>query len=113
MADVVVDVTSSPHSIPVSIDLLKKRGSVIVPSLPHAPVTIDIDKMVMGDIKLVTPFTSDARSMTKAIKLVESGKYPIEKTVTHKFSLEEAEKAVQATGGFLPDILPMKCAIVP
>jgi alcohol dehydrogenase len=113
MADVVVDVTSSPKSIPVSIDLLKKRGSVIVPSLPHAPATIDIDKMVMGDIKLVTLFTSDARSMTRAVKLVESGKYPLEKMVTHKFPLDQAEKAVKATGGLLKDINPMKCVIIP
>jgi alcohol dehydrogenase len=113
MADVVVDVTSSARSIPVSVDLVRKRGSVIVPSLPHAPATIDVDKMVMGDVKLVTLFTSDAQHMRRAVKLVESGRYPLEKLVTHRFPLDEAEKAVRATGGLLEDIHPMKCVIIP
>lgn len=113
MADVVVDVTSSAKSIPVSTELVKKRGLVVVPSLPHADAVINIDKMAMGDVKLVTLFSSDARSMSRAVRLVESGKYPVEKMITHKFSLDEAEKAVRATGGMIKDFRPMKCAIVP
>jgi alcohol dehydrogenase len=113
MADVVVDVTSSAKSVPVSTELVKKRGAVIVPSLPHADAAINIDKMAMGDVRLVTLFSSDARSMSRAVRLVESGKYPIQKMVTHTFPLAEAEKAVRATGGLIKDFRPLKCAIIP
>jgi hypothetical protein len=33
--------------------------------------------------------------------------------VTHRFSLDEAEQAVRAAGGELPDLKPIKTVIVP
>jgi len=51
--------------------------------------------------------------MGKAIKIVESGKYPIEKIVSHTFTLDEAEKGVQTAGGYFKDIYPTKCVITP
>jgi threonine dehydrogenase-like Zn-dependent dehydrogenase len=51
--------------------------------------------------------------MWRALKLVEARKYPIEKIVSHKFSLDEAEKAVQTAGGYFKDIHPTKCVIIP
>ena len=43
--------------------------------------------------------THDTPAVQAAIKIVESRRYPIEKMVTHHFSLAEAETAVLAAGG--------------
>jgi alcohol dehydrogenase len=113
MADAVIDVTGNPKSIPVSIDLVRKQGKVVIASLTHSAIPITVDKIVDRDIKMMGVFTSDARSMGKAVKLVESRKYPLEKMVTHKFSLDEAEKAVQTAARYFKDANPIKCVIIP
>jgi threonine dehydrogenase-like Zn-dependent dehydrogenase len=49
--------------------------------------------------------------MEIAIRLVESGRYPIEKIVSHKFTLKDAEKAVKTAGVYFKDVYPTKCVI--
>ena len=111
----VVDVAGSPEATRTSVDLVKKRGTVVAPTVVGTEVATPLltDKLVHREIKFLGVFASDARSIIKAIKLVESGKYPLEKIVTHKFPLEEAEKAVQITGGYFKNIYPIKCVVVP
>ncbi len=43
--------------------------------------------------------TDIGTAVRTAIKLIESRKYPIEKMVTHRFTLEQADYAVRAAGG--------------
>ena len=47
------------------------------------------------------------------MKLVESRRYPLERMVSHRFPLAEAEQAVRAAGGEIPDLQPIKTVIVP
>ncbi|MDP2727128.1 MAG: alcohol dehydrogenase catalytic domain-containing protein [Dehalococcoidia bacterium] len=115
MADVVVDVSGSTKGIQTSVNLIKKRGTVVVPATTgtQTQTPLIMDKLVHEDIKLVGIFASDARVMGKAVKLVESGKYAFHKIVTHKFPLEEAEMAVKTTGGYFKDAHSIKCVVVP
>jgi threonine dehydrogenase-like Zn-dependent dehydrogenase len=39
------------------------------------------------------------RDVKRALQIVESGKYPLEKFATHKFAIETAESAVLTVGG--------------
>ena len=115
MADVVVDVTGSSEAVLTSLDIIKQQGTVVIPGLTGTNVTTPVllDRITLNDIKVIGRFTSDVRTLGRAIKLIESGRYPIEKMVTHTFSLDEAEKAVRTTGGYFSDIYPIKCVIVP
>ncbi|MFH0914700.1 MAG: alcohol dehydrogenase catalytic domain-containing protein [Chloroflexota bacterium] len=115
MADVVVDVAGNPQSIPASLELVKVQGTLVLPTVvgEENKTSIATDRIVRRDIKIVGVYTSDARVMGRAIKLVESGKYPIEKMVSHVFPLDEAEKAVQTAGGYFRDIHPTKVVIKP
>jgi alcohol dehydrogenase len=115
MADIVVDVAGSPKATLATIDLVKTQGTIVLPTVMGNEVVTPIatDKIVMRDIKVIGQFTSDSRTMGKAIKLVESGKYPIEKIVSHTFALDDAEKAVRTTGGYLQDSYFTKGVIVP
>lgn len=110
-----LDVAGNPNAIITSIDLVRAQGIVVVPSVTGTKVTtpLVIDKIVFKEIKLVGVLSSDNRTIGKAIKLVESGKYPVERIVSHTFTLDEAEKAVQTAGGYFKDIYPTKCVIVP
>lgn len=115
MADVAVDVTGSPKAIAASINLVRRGGTVVASGLTGTGVQtpIEIDTIVMKQIKIQGTFAHHIRAVIPAIKLIESGKYPVEKMVSHKFKLREAEKAIQAAGGELPGTYPVKVALMP
>jgi len=120
MADVVLDVTGSAKGIVKSVDLVKPQGTLVLASIvaptiggKDVEVPIAVEKLVRNEIRLQGVFTSGGEATIAAVKLVESGKYPVEKMVTHKFPLEKAEEAIKTVGREVPGVLPIKAVIVP
>ncbi len=115
MADLVMDVTGNPKAAVTAVDLVKKKGSVILPGTYgiDQEIPLILDKIVFKEIRLQGVFSHDFRSVIPAIHLAQSGKYPLEKMVTHRFPLEEAEKAVKTAGGEIKGEDPIKVVIVP
>lgn len=115
MADIVMDVTGNPKGAVTAIDLVKKKGTVILPGLygMDKEIPLILDKIVYKEVRLQGVFSHDSRSVMPAIQLAESGKYPLEKMVTHRFRLEEAEKAVKVAGGEVEGEDPIKVVIIP
>jgi alcohol dehydrogenase len=115
MADVVVDVAGNSKATISSIEILKPQGILVLPTIMGNKVLtpIALDKIVWKDINIIGQFTSDSRTMNRAIKLVELKRYRIENIVSHSFTLEEAEKAVKTAGGFYENIYATKCVIQP
>ena len=114
-ADVVVDATSSPAALETAIDLVRKRGTVISAGLKGTLIRtpINVDKVALNEIRIQGVFTHDAESVVPTIRLLESGKYPVEKMVTHRFKLSEAEQAIQCVGRQLEGEDPIKVVILP
>ncbi len=115
MADVVIDVTGKDAGAIAALDLVRQGGTIVMPGTygTETKVPLLLDKIVIKEIRIQGVYSHDMRSVVPAIKLVESGKYPLEKLVTHKFSLPELEKAIQMVGGIIPGELPMKAIIYP
>lgn len=115
MANVVVEVTGSPKAVALSPDLVRKRGTIVLASVVGTSTAVPIltDKLALKEIRFQGAFSSEYEAFTAAKKLVESGKYPVEKMVTHRFSLNEAEKAVRTAGGEIPGEYPIKVVLVP
>jgi alcohol dehydrogenase len=115
MADLVMDVTGNPSGAATAIDLVKKRGTVILPGLygMDKEIPLILDKIVFKEVRVQGVFSHDFRSVLPAIQLAESGKYPLEKMVTHRFPLEEAKKAVRVAGGEIKGEDPIKVVITP
>lgn len=115
MADVVVDVTGSPKAMVASVSLVRKGGTIVASGLTGTGVEtpLEMDRIVMDQIRIQGAFSHHIRSVIPAIKLIESRKYPVEKMVSHKYRLAEAEKAILAVGGELPGIYPVKVALTP
>lgn len=115
MADLVMDVTGNPKGAITAIDLVKKKGTVLLPGLygMDREIPLALDKIVYKEVRMQGVFSHDFRSVLPAIQLAQSGKYPIEKMVTHRFPLEEAERAIRVAGGEIEGEDPIKVVIVP
>jgi len=57
--------------------------------------------------------SQNVQSVLPAIELAQARKYPIEKMVTHRFPLEEAERAVRLVGGEFGGEETVKVVILP
>ncbi len=100
LADLVVDVTGATASFSLALDLARPMGTVVVGSNTGAQeATIVPSKIPVKELRVQGVNTHDTPAVRSAIKIVESRRYPIEKMVTHYFTLAEADKAVRAAGG--------------
>ncbi len=115
MADIVMDTTGNPMGVVTAIDLVKRKGTVVLPGLygMDKEIPLILDKIIFKELKIQGVFSHDYRSVLPAISLAESGKYPLERMVTHRFSLIEAEKAIRVAGGEIQGEDPIKVVIHP
>lgn len=113
MADAVIDVTGIGKGAQLALDLLKQGGTFVMPGTygTDTEVPLFLDKIVLKEIKIIGAYSHDMRSVEPAVKLVEAGKYRLEKMVTHRFKLEQADLAVRTVGGMIPGELPVKAII--
>ena len=117
MADVVVECAGSARAVQASLDLAKRRGTVV-----HMSIT------GMKEIPLVTQHIvsreiafkggmGPATNVRAAIKLVDSivdrGKYPLARMISHKYPLDRSEDALKAMGSEIKGVDPIKAAIDP
>ena len=115
MADVVIDVSGSPKAIPVSVDCLRRQGTMVLGGLTgDSTVTpMLMDKLVWKEIHLQGVFTADNDATEAAMRLIEATKFPVQEMVSHVFPLEETERCIRAVGGEIPELYPTKALIKP
>jgi alcohol dehydrogenase len=76
-------------------------------------IPLVLDKVVYKEVRVQGAFSHDFQSVLPAIRLAESGRYPLEKMVTHRYPLKEAEMAVKVAGGEVEGEDPIKVVIIP
>ena len=114
LADVVVDVTGATSSLPLSLELVRPMGTLVIGSNTGAQeASIIPSRIPVKEIRVQGVNSHDTAAVRTAIKIVESRRFPIESMVTHHFSLEQAEEAVHTAGGELQTEGFIKGVIVP
>jgi alcohol dehydrogenase len=115
MANIVLEATGHPQGLICSFDLVGTGGTIVVPGLygMDEEIPLIMDKVIYREARILGVFSHDISSVIPAIKLAESRKYPLERMVTHRFRLEEAERAVQVAGGEVEGEYPIKVVIIP
>ena len=115
MADVVMEVSGHPQGLITSFDLVGRGGTIVMPGLygMDTEIPLMMDKVIYKEVKLLGTFSHNMVSVIPAIKLVESKKYALEKMVTHRFPLAEAETAVRVAAREVAGEDPIKVVIVP
>jgi threonine dehydrogenase-like Zn-dependent dehydrogenase len=101
MVDSVVNVTAGfPGALQQAAQLATMGGTIVVAGEAHGPASdFEPDLIFLKELTIKGVRGRTAREMKKAIKLLESGKYPLEKLATHHFTLDQTEQAIQTVGG--------------
>jgi 2-desacetyl-2-hydroxyethyl bacteriochlorophyllide A dehydrogenase len=116
-ADVVIDVTSyATTAVTLAIDLVRRGGRVVLAGtkgLGNPVPDFFSDKIVMKEITLMGALGVDHANYDRAVRLIESRKYPLEKMHTHTLPLEDAERAIRLLAGAEPGGQAIHIALVP
>jgi threonine dehydrogenase-like Zn-dependent dehydrogenase len=100
-ADAVINVTAkAPGAMQQAMMLAKMGGTIVVAGEAHANAPdFQPDLIFMKELTIKGVRGRTASEMKKAIRLLESGKYPLEKLATHHYTLNEVETAIRTVGG--------------
>ncbi|MGE0805143.1 MAG: zinc-binding dehydrogenase [Burkholderiaceae bacterium] len=115
MAASVLDVTGSPEAIALSVKLARTQGTVVCASSVsgNRSSVIDTNELVRKEVRFQGVWTHSLENTQQAMQVAKSGKYPLERFISHAFGLDEAEKAVRSIGREIGEIDPIKVAINP
>ena len=98
--DIVYEATGSPLAIPEGIELVRDGGaySICGQYTDHGKVEIDPHLMNKKHLDIKTVWGSRTLHVYKGIKTVADNydQFPFEDLVTHRFSLDDAQKALEA-----------------
>lgn len=101
MADLVVDLApGAADTVGTALSLARKGGTVVLASSKHgAPVAgFQSDNIVRKELTIKGVRGRDYESVEDALRIIRSGRYPLERLRTHEFSLDEADKALRVQG---------------
>lgn len=115
MADTVLDVTGNAGAIALSVDLVKPLGTLVCGGTTPGGERVSLltNDLVSKEIHFQGAWGHSFESVKQAINLAERGTYPLEKVISHEFSLAETDLAVRAVGREVEGLDPIKVAIRP
>jgi threonine dehydrogenase-like Zn-dependent dehydrogenase len=116
MADVVIDVTAyAVEAVTQAIDLARRGGRVVLGGTkgPKPVPNFISDKVVGKELTVLGAFGVDWPAYEAAVKLIESGKYPLERMHTHTLPLDEAERGLALLAGSVEGEQAIHVALVP
>ena len=116
MADVVIDVTAyAVEAVTQAIDLARRGGRVVLGGTkgPKPVPNFLSDKLVGKELTVIGAFGVDWPAYESAVRLIESGRYPLERMHTHTLPLVEAERGMALLAGSVPGEQAVHVALVP
>ena len=115
-ADIVVDVSSyATDPVRESLDYVRPGGTVVLAGVKGFRPIPDFvsDKIVLKEITIRGAIGVTSSGYRSAIRLLESGRVPMERMHTHRFALTEAERAVKTLAREIPGEESIHSCLVP
>jgi 2-desacetyl-2-hydroxyethyl bacteriochlorophyllide A dehydrogenase len=91
--NIVIDFSGSVHVLQKAIEIVKPAGQIILGSIYNGFSKVDLTSLVRNEIKVATVRSRIHNTWKRAIDLVKTNKIDLNKIITNKFNLCEAEKA--------------------
>ena len=97
-----------------AVDAVRWGGTIVLAGLKGGrKLELSTDMLINKALTVKGAFSVDAAGYEDAIKLIESGKFPLEKMQTHKFGLNNVEHAIKLLAGEVPGEDGIHVAIMP
>ncbi len=115
-ADVVIDVTAyATEAVTQAVDIARRGGRIVLAGTKGAKPVPDFysDRVVLKELTIMGALGVDSASYRRAVGLIESRRYPLERIHTHTLPLEEAEYALKLLSGQVPGEQAIHIALVP
>ena len=95
--DVVIVATGSLEAFRDAIKLVRKGGTIVMFGVPSKGAVIDIDMSIVysKEITITTTYAASDLNTKSALELIESGKIDVKSLITHKYSLDDSQKAFE------------------
>ncbi len=91
--DVVVDCTGSESGLPLAIQLVRPRGTIVMKTTVAGPHQLSLAPIVIDEVTLVG---SRCGPFREAIDALQDKRVKVSQLVTHRFPIEQAERAFTA-----------------
>ncbi len=115
-ADVVIDVTAYAVEAVTQACNMARRGGTVVLAGTKGPKPVPdfiVDRLILKELTLIGALGVDYGNYDRAVRLIESGKYPLERMHTHTLPLEQAERALRILAREEPGEDAIHIALVP
>ena len=115
-ADVVIEVSSyASEPVAEALYYAATGGRIVLAGVKGFKPVPDFisDLIVVKELTIKGAFGVTSRAYQSAIRLIESGRVPVEKMHTHDFPLEQAERAIQMLGGEIPGESSIHSCLLP
>ena len=95
--DVAIVATSSLHALQDAIKIVRKGGTIVMFGVPSKGATAEINMSVVysKEISIVTTYAASDHDTKDALDLISSGSVDVKSLITHKYSLDESQKAFE------------------
>ncbi len=116
MADVVIDVTAyAVQAVTQAVALARRGGRIVLAGTKGARPVPDFlsDVIVFKELTIYGALGVDWPAYEAATRLVESGRYALDKMHTHTLRLDEAERGLRLLAGDVPGEEAIHIALVP
>jgi threonine dehydrogenase-like Zn-dependent dehydrogenase len=115
-ADVVLDTTpGSPRSVNDAVEIVARHGTIGLAGVKgtHRVTDLRTDAIMEKSARILGTKGAPWRATEAAIRMIESGRFPLEKLHTHTIPLEQTERALRVLGGEVPGEQPIHITITP
>jgi threonine dehydrogenase-like Zn-dependent dehydrogenase len=115
-ADVVIDVSSyAVEPVAAALDYVAPGGAVVLAGVKGFKPIPDFvsDKLVMKEVRVLGAIGVTSSAYRAAIRLIESGRTPLELMHTHDFALRDAERAIRTLARQIPGEESIHSCLVP
>ena len=93
--DVVFEAVGSADTIATALDAVKPGGEIVAVGNPPGPIPIDINRIVLRDVRLIGSVSCTRVEFTETIELIAAGTIDTEKYATDVMSLEQLQHAFE------------------